>query len=268
MEQQLSTREILRNSFLKLIFEFIGSMFLTVSFNSTQKVVLSDLDADNNFSRNQTSLLLCLWVLIVFGWKVSGSHYNPAISFAFMLRRDVGKFPRPLGIAYILIQFLGGFVGALLSWFLRTDPGASGNIYIQNSSYFFYAMVAETLGSFLVVFFYLTQTEKKTVFSQEQAVNCFIIASAYIGARAMLNGTKITLSGAVLNPAIGLGTCFTQLFDTGVDHFTWVWIYALMPFVGAILAVLFHEYVFKKTQEVLLEEEEDDHDEGVNLLDK
>lgn len=52
MESQLSTKEILRNSFLKLIFEFIGSMFLTVSFNSTQKVVLSDLDADNNFSRN------------------------------------------------------------------------------------------------------------------------------------------------------------------------------------------------------------------------
>jgi glycerol uptake facilitator-like aquaporin len=104
---------------------------------------------------------------------------------------------------------LGGFVGALLSWFLRTDPGSAGNIYIVDTSYFFYAMVAEILGSFLVVFFYLTQSEKKTVFSQEPAVNCFIIAAAYIGARAMLNGTKISFSGAVLNPAIGLGTSFT-----------------------------------------------------------
>lgn len=172
---------------------------------------MDDINNDNvnNFSRNQTALLLCLWVLIVFGWKISGAHYNPAISLAFMLRKDVGHFPRPLGIAYIIFQFFGGFLGALLSWFLRTDAAISGNITLKDPTYFFYAIIAETLGSFLVVFFYLTQSEAKTVFSRERAINCFIIASAYIGARAMTNGHKITLSGAVLNPAIGLGTNFT-----------------------------------------------------------
>ena len=101
MEAEMSTRQILRNSVLKLIFEFIGTMFLTVAFNSTQKVVVGDLD-NNNFSRNQTSLLLCIWVLTVFGWRISGAHYNPANSLAFMLRKDIGNFPRPLGIAYIV----------------------------------------------------------------------------------------------------------------------------------------------------------------------
>jgi glycerol uptake facilitator-like aquaporin len=66
-------------------------------------------------------MLLTLWVLIIFGWKISGAHYNPAISLAFMLRKDIGHFPRPLGIMYIIIQFLGGFLGALLSWFLDTS---------------------------------------------------------------------------------------------------------------------------------------------------
>lgn len=109
-----------------------------------------------DFSKNQTALLLCLWVLTIFGWKISGAHYNPAISLAFMLRKDVGHFPRPLGIAFIIFQFLGGFLGALMSWFLRTDSDTSGNITLVDTSFFFYAMVAETLGSFLVVFFYLT----------------------------------------------------------------------------------------------------------------
>lgn len=206
MESQLSAGQIIRNSFLKIIFELFGTIFLTLIFNSTQNVLVL---SDSNFSKNQTALLLGLWVMIIFGWKISGAHYNPAISLAFMLRKDVGGFPRPLGIAYMFIQFLGGFLGALLSWFLRTDAGAAGQITIADFSYFFYAMVAETLGSFLVVFFYLTQTEAKTVFSREKAINCFIIASSYIGARAMLNGKNITLSGAVLNPAIGLGTNFT-----------------------------------------------------------
>jgi hypothetical protein len=47
------------------------------------------------------------------------------------------------------------------------------------------------------------------VFSKEKAINCFIIASAYIGARAMLNGNLVTASGACLNPAIALGTNLT-----------------------------------------------------------
>ena len=99
-------------------------------------------------------------------------------------------------------------MGALVSWFLRIDGWASGSIVLADPSYFYIAIVSETLGSFLVVFFYLTQSEEKTVFSKEQAINCFIIASSYVGARAMLNGNTTTLSGAVLNPAIGLGTSF------------------------------------------------------------
>ena len=43
-----------------------------------------------------------VWVVILFGIKLSGAHYNPAISIAFMFRKDVGRFPRLLGIAYII----------------------------------------------------------------------------------------------------------------------------------------------------------------------
>lgn len=74
----------------------------------------------------------------------------------------------------------------------------------------------------------------------------------------------ITKSGAVLNPAISIGTNFTMLFQYGGPAFKWVWLYAGFPLLGAIIAVLFHEFVFKKTQEVLNEDEEDVD----NLLDK
>ncbi len=79
-----------------------------------------------------------------------------------------------------------------------------------------------------------------------------------------MNGFTITLSGAVLNPAIGIAVSLIQLFKS-VEQFKYVWIYGLFPFAGAVIAVLFHEFVFKKTQEVLHEEEEDDPD---SLLEK
>ncbi len=70
--------------------------------------------------------------------------------------------------------------------------------------------MAESLGAFFFTFFFLTQTEESTRFGKEKAINCFIIAAAYVGARGMLNGKVVTLSGAVLNPAIAFGTNITM----------------------------------------------------------
>jgi|LauGreDrversion4_2_1035121.scaffolds.fasta_scaffold609152_2 glycerol uptake facilitator-like aquaporin len=84
----------------------------------------------------------------------------------------------------------------------------------------------------------------------------------------MLNGYEVTRSGAVLNPAIAIGTSFTMLFDLGGQYFQYVWLYGLLPFGGAVLAVLFHEFVFKKTQEVLNEDEGGDSDDNDTLLEK
>jgi hypothetical protein len=96
----------------------------------------------------------------------------------------------------------------MLSWFLLVNDTifvnlpTSGLIYpnynlpdLSNGGYVFSNMIAEPLGAFFVTFFYLTQTEEKTMFSKEKAINCFIIASAYVGARGMLAGRTNCLAG-------------------------------------------------------------------------
>ena len=104
------------------------------------------------------------------------------------------------------------------------------------------------LGTFIVVFFFLTQTEEKAVFSKEKAITCFIIASSYIGARALCGGIIVTRSGACLNPAIGFGTSFTMLFDwTNKYGIELIWLYAAVPFGGSIIAIIFYELIFRKT---------------------
>jgi glycerol uptake facilitator-like aquaporin len=47
-------------------------------------------------------IMIALWVLTVFCWKISGSHFNPAVSLAFMLRRDTSGLPRTVMLFYIL----------------------------------------------------------------------------------------------------------------------------------------------------------------------
>ena len=102
----------IRDSILILIFEFIGTMFLSLLYNCA------------SMYRDFAGLLLGIFVLLIFGAKISGSHYNPCVTLAFMFRRDVGRFSRILGIAYILFQLAGAFCGSLL-FLMYTSKGGS-----------------------------------------------------------------------------------------------------------------------------------------------
>lgn len=47
-------------------------------------------------------------------------------------------------------------------------------------------------GTFIFVFLFMLSTDKKTQFSKDKVINCFIIASAYVASRLMAGGTLIT----------------------------------------------------------------------------
>lgn len=63
-----------------------------------------------------------------FAYSVSGAHYNPAVSFAFLFKKD-SPFNKILFIFYLISQALGGLLGALLA-FMITRTG--GSLYIRN----------------------------------------------------------------------------------------------------------------------------------------
>ena len=62
-------------------------------------------------------LLLGIFVIIIMSFKISGSHYNPCITLAYMLGNvnDGKKFNRLVGLLYIAAQFGAACGGALLA---------------------------------------------------------------------------------------------------------------------------------------------------------
>lgn len=90
MQQEGGLLKTMRDSILILLFEFIGTILLTTLYN----VALREHDF--------VGFLMGTFVILILGAKISGSHYNPAITLAFMIRKDVGRFSRVLGIAYII----------------------------------------------------------------------------------------------------------------------------------------------------------------------
>lgn len=80
-------------------------------------------------------------------------------------------------------------------------------------------IIMELGGSFIYTFFFMMSTDDKLLFSQEKAINCFIIASSYVAARSIFFGDfgYISSYGAVLNPAIALGIQLTTLIGNGLS---------------------------------------------------
>lgn len=250
MESSMSCMEMFKYSLSKITFEFIGTMFLTMFFTTG----------------SNTIILAGLFLMTCFCWKISGSHFNPAVTLAMMLRRGEAKFPISRGVFYIVFQLAGGYIGACLVNFFTLDL----KILEYTDPFIMRATVQELLASFTFVVFFLSQTDASMLFSKEAAINCLILASCYVGTRAIWygqatgtcytngNGDKVctdvgnptTTYGIVANPAIALGICLSGLFNEGFSAWTAVYLYPVVPFVGAFLAFLFFEFVYKKTYEV------------------
>lgn len=118
-------------------------------------------------------------------------------------------------------------------------------------------------------------TDKKTQFSSDKVINCFIIASAYVSSRLMAGGGLVTghignvkgdavalaeatggteeeiaaiiaasfdyvRTGPVLNPAISFGQMVATFEFLNIQ-------YVVCPIGGSALALIFYEFIFVKS---------------------
>jgi len=86
MDSNHSCCQMLKLSLSKLVMEAIGTLLLTMFF----------------CSGSQSVILLGLWITNIFMWKISGSHFNPAVTFAYIFRRDENKMHWKIALSYIV----------------------------------------------------------------------------------------------------------------------------------------------------------------------
>ena len=137
---------------------------------------------------DNVGLLLGMFVTIMFSARISGSHFNPCITFSFMIGNvKHGNFDRILGLLYIAAQFAGGMLGAIFSKIFAS--GKYDNINFELKGHF-QQLVLEMMGSFFLVFMYLSSTDKKTKFTSDAAIQTIILAGSYLGAM-LLAGSQL-----------------------------------------------------------------------------
>jgi len=255
-ELRESFRSTMKESFLILMFEFLGSVILSCLVNNYYSQDIKD----------NTGLLLGIFICIIFSARISGSHFNPAITLSYMIGNvKHGSFDRVLGFLYIAVQVVGGILGAIFGTIYSKNIEKSSNkieLSIEPSK-FVQQIILEVIASFFLVFMYLCSTDVKTKFTKDAAIQTIILSGSYLGAMLLAGTNMKPYMASPVNPAIALGIVTLNLSG---KNFQSGWIFLAAPFGGSVLALLFFRFIYKKTQEQALADNEDDEHNSAGLM--
>jgi aquaporin Z len=197
----------------KYITEFIGTFFLVLIIGM---VVIG---GKGDFA--PLAIGAVLMVMIFAGGHISGGHYNPAVTFAVLLR---GRIKVADAIGYWIVQLAGAGIAYLAVMYLLADkmpPEA------QDMADTTKGLLAEFLGTFALAYVVLnTATAKGTKDNSFYglAIGFTVMTMAYA-----MGG----ISGGAFNPAVAFGISLMKLA-------AWnnIWVYLIGCFGGAALAAL------------------------------
>jgi MIP family channel proteins len=170
--------------------------------------------------------LIITTMIYAFG-HISGAHFNPAVTLAFVLTRH---FPIRQLLFYWGAQLIGATLAALCLRLLLGDVASLGTTLPTGNGGAWQSFGMETmLTFFLMVVIMAMATDTRAV---GQA------AALAIGATVMLEALFAgPISGASMNPARSLGPALVS--------WTWTdqWVYLAGPLLGAIAGAFVYQYL-------------------------
>ncbi len=216
----MPVREVAKNPPLsaKLAAELVGTFFVTLVPTSVDVLYYTGNHVDW-VSRWLARGFITAALIYAFS-EISGAHINPAVSFAFALRRAMAW---PLMLMYWAVQFAGAFGAAALAFALWGPMMVLGASHPGPKFTPVEALIAEIIVSFLLMFVIIGCAEQEGVVGKQSALAVgFTIAACGFFAAA--------ISGASMNPARSIAP---QIVGGAYNI---IWIYAVGPLVGAALA--------------------------------
>jgi glycerol uptake facilitator protein len=228
--------------------EFIGTMLLIILGDGVVAgVLLRNSKAENSG-----------WIVITLGWgmavavavycvgQFSGAHINPAVTLGFAI---TGQFDWAMVPGYLIAQFAGAFVGAVIvylaylpHWAETADPGLKLGVFstapaIYNTTA---NVICEIIGTFVLVFgvFGIIANDLAT------GLGPLLIGLLVLGIGLSLGGP----TGYAINPARDLGPRIAHavlpIAGKGGSDWGYAWIPVVAPVIGGILGAVVYTVLF------------------------
>jgi len=212
--------------------EFIGTGFLLAT------VVGSGIMAERLAGGNGAIALLgntiptgaILVVLITMLGPISGAHFNPAVTFAFWLRREIAARE---SLIYIAVQVAGGLAGVWAAHAMFAEEIFQASAKIRTGGAQWFAEIVATFGLVFTILMTLKANEKAVA----MAVGLYITAAYWF-----------TASTSFANPAVTVARAFSDTF-AGIRPVDMPWFIA-MQFIGAAIAFVVCRWLLAADEEV------------------
>lgn len=202
-----------------LVTEMIGTFFL---------VLVVGLSVNAGAELAAISIGFTLMVMVYAGGRISGGHYNPAVSLAATVR---GALPSAKLVPYWGAQLVGGVVAGFLVW---KFTGQTLHVAPAESTSMLKAAVGEALATFALAYVVLhTATGKGT---EGNSYFGLAIGGTVVAFAVALGG----ITGGAFNPAVGLAPALVEMV-LGHAVAPLAWVYAVGPLAGGAAA----GFVFK-----------------------
>ncbi|MDX1766533.1 MAG: MIP/aquaporin family protein [Arenibacter troitsensis] len=232
------------------IAEIIGTFFLILLGGGVvANVILNKTKSnDSGWMVITTAWGLAVYVGVAVAAPYSGAHLNPAVSIGLAMAERFEWASVPM---YVLGQFIGAMLGALIVWLFYKDHFDATEDQDTKKAVFFTApairnpinnLFSEVVGTFTLVFVVLyftdaTITDTETVIGLG-SLGALPVAFLVWGIGLSLGGT----TGYAINPARDLGPrimhAIMPIKGKGGSDWGYAWIPIVGPIIGAILAAL------------------------------
>jgi glycerol uptake facilitator-like aquaporin len=208
--------------------EAIGTFAFVLTISLVQ---VNNLMYHGSVDTNMTSLpigfmLMCM--VFTFGY-ISGGHFNPAVTIAVLLSRNIDT-KRASG--YIVSQCAASLGAGLVAMIIQ----GNNNIFVPNvdkTSYISSGVFAELIYTFALatVVLHVAYSRQKHNFFYGFAIGMTVSA----GQAAVGN-----ISGGAFNPAVATGLQVAVCLTGSCSAISLIWLYWLAPLIGAGLAAFLY----------------------------
>jgi glycerol uptake facilitator-like aquaporin len=181
----------------QLVAEGIGTMLLLATVVGSG--IMAERLADGNLAvallGNTIPTGAILYVLITIFGPVSGAHFNPAVTLAFAIRRQITG---PRALMYVVMQIAGGLCGAMLAHLMFEMPLLQLSQNMRTGGAQWLSEFIATLGLLTVIFGGLRWRPDAI----PALVGLYITAAYWF-----------TASTSFANPAVTIARSFTDSFS-------------------------------------------------------
>ncbi len=208
-----------------LVAEFVGTGFLVAA------VVGSGITAERLANGNMALALLAntiasgaalLALILTFG-PISGAHFNPAVTLADAMERGL---PWSHGLAYVIVQILGGLAGTITANLMFGFPAVSISRHVRSGELQLFSEFVATFGLLSVIWGCSRLRSSVVPF----AVGAYITAAYWFTASTSFANPAITIARSLSDTFAGICPADIPLF-------------ILAQFLGALAATLLFRWL-------------------------